>query len=65
VEAELQKPSITKSGDLWCLGSHRLFCGDSKNPESYEMLMAGKKANLVVTDPPYNVNYEGTAGKKS
>ena len=63
VAAELQKPTITKAGDLWCLGSHRLFCGDSTKAESYEMLMAGKKANLVVTDPPYNVNYEGTAGK--
>ena len=63
IDAELAKPTITKSGDLWCLGPHRLFCGDSTKPESYEMLMAGKKANLVVTDPPYNVNYEGSAGK--
>ena len=55
VAAELQKPTITKAGDLWCLGSHRLFCGDSTKAESYEMLMAGKKSNLVVTDPPYNV----------
>ena len=63
VDAELAKPTITKSGDLWCLGPHRLLCGDSTKPESYELLMAGKKANLVVTDPPYNVNYEGSAGK--
>lgn len=63
VTAELQKPNITKAGDLWCLGRHRLFCGDSTKPEAYEVLMAGKQANLVVTDPPYNVNYEGTAGK--
>nr|DAL73177.1 MAG TPA: adenine specific DNA methyltransferase [Caudoviricetes sp.] len=63
VEAELQKPTFSKAGDLWCLGQHRLYCGDSTKPESYELLMAGKKANLVVTDPPYNVNYEGTAGK--
>lgn len=63
VTAELQKPNITKTGDLWCLGHHRLFCGDSTKPETYEILMAGKQANLVVTDPPYNVNYEGTAGK--
>lgn len=63
VEAELQKPTFSKSGDLWILGNHRLICGDSTKAETYEMLMADKKANLVVTDPPYNVNYEGSAGK--
>ena len=63
VEAELQKPTISKSGDVWQLGNHRLICGDSTKVETYEMLMCGKKANLVVTDPPYNVNYEGSAGK--
>lgn len=63
VDAELQKPSITKSGDVWILGRHRLICGDSTKPETYIALMEGKKANLVVTDPPYNVNYEGSAGK--
>lgn len=63
VEEELQKPPVTKSGDVWLLGNHRLICGDSTKPETYETLMDGKKANLVVTDPPYNVNYEGSAGK--
>lgn len=63
VDAELQKPAMTKLGDLWLLGKHRLVCGDSTKPESFELLMDGKTANLVVTDPPYNVNYEGTAGK--
>lgn len=63
VEAELANSTFSKSGDLWQLGSHRLFCGDSTKSESYEILMAGKEANLVVTDPPYNVNYEGSAGK--
>jgi DNA modification methylase len=63
VEAELEKPAITKGGDLWKLGRHRLVCGDSTKSETFELLMAGAKANLVVTDPPYNVNYEGTAGK--
>lgn len=63
VDAELQKPTITKPGDVWTLGRHRLVCGDSTKPETYEVLMDGRKANLVVTDPPYNVNYEGTAGK--
>ena len=63
VEAELKKPAISKLGDLWQLGNHRLYCGDSTKKETYDLLMAGKLANLVVTDPPYNVNYEGNAGK--
>ena len=63
VDAELEKPPVTKSGDLWLLGNHRLLCGDSTKEESYTLLMNSKKANLVVTDPPYNVNYQGTAGK--
>lgn len=63
VDEELQKPPVTKSGDVWLLGNHRLVCGDSTKEETYAVLMDGKKANLVVTDPPYNVNYEGSAGK--
>lgn len=63
VEAELKKPTITKFGDIWTLGNHRLICGDSTKAETLELLMCEKKANLVVTDPPYNVNYEGSAGK--
>lgn len=63
VDSELEKPPVTKSGDLWLLGNHRLICGDSTREETYTLLMDGKKANLVVTDPPYNVNYEGSAGR--
>ena len=63
VDAELEKPTVTQSGDVWTLGRHRLICGDSTQAETFDILMQGKKANLVVTDPPYNVNYEGTAGK--
>lgn len=63
VEAELQKPTFTKPGDVWTLGRHRLVCGDSTKEETYTALMDGVKANLVITDPPYNVNYEGSAGK--
>ena len=63
VDAELQKPTVTRLGDVWTLGRHRLVCGDSTKAETFDLLMAGKKANLVVTDPPYNVNYEGRAGK--
>ena len=63
VDAELRKPSFTKAGDVWTLGRHRLVCGDSTDPAVYEVLMDRVKANLVLTDPPYNVNYEGSAGK--
>lgn len=63
IEAELNKPTFNKAGDVWTLGRHRLVCGDSTKKETYDILMDGKKANLVLTDPPYNVNYEGTAGK--
>lgn len=63
VEEELKKPSITKPGDIWTLGRHKLICGDSTKEETYQHLLEDKKVNLVITDPPYNVNYEGSAGK--
>ena len=63
VDAELQKPTFTKTGDVWTLGRHRLVCGDATDPAVYAVLMDSTKANLVITDPPYNVNYEGSAGK--
>ena len=63
VEAELAKPTKTKPGDIWLLGRHKLICGDTTNPDTLKTLMGEEKANLVVTDPPYNVNYEGSAGK--
>jgi len=63
VDEELEKPTFSKAGDVWTLGRHRLVCGDSTKAETFATLMQGRKANLVVTDPPYNVNYEGTAGK--
>ena len=63
VDAELKKPTVSRQGDLWLLGRHRLICGDSTLPDTFTMLMDGRKANLVVTDPPYNVNVEETAGK--
>jgi DNA modification methylase len=49
---------ITKPGDLWILGEHRLLCGDSTNAEDVERLLAGVKAGMMVTDPPYGVNYD-------
>lgn len=63
VGAELVQPTMTKPGDVWTLGRHRLICGDSTKAETYDLLMGSTKANLVITDPPYNVNYEGSAGK--
>lgn len=63
VGAELAQPTMTKPGDIWTLGRHRLICGDSTKAETYDLLMGNTKANLVITDPPYNVNYEGSAGK--
>ena len=56
-----EKP-ISRQGAIWLLGRHKLICGDSTKPETYSMLMEGQKASLIVTDPPYNVAYEGTAG---
>ena len=54
---------ITKPGDIWILGKHRLMCGDSTSLDHAEKLMNGVKADLVFTDPPYNVAYEGRGEK--
>lgn len=62
VEEELKKPTFSKLGDLWILGKHRIVCGDSTKPETYELLMDGEKANLLLTDPPYLVAYSNTSG---
>ncbi len=50
---------ITKLGDIWLLGQHRLMCGDSTSIDAVEKLMGGGKADMVFTDPPYNVDYSG------
>jgi site-specific DNA-methyltransferase (adenine-specific) len=66
VEDEVPEPPvdpITKPGDLWTLGDHRLLCGDSTKGEDVERLMAGAKADLWLTDPPYGVAYE-SAGRR-
>lgn len=52
----------SKLGDIYQLGRHRLMCGDSTSVETVKMLMNGKEADLLITDPPYNVNYEGGTG---
>ena len=53
---------VSRLGDLWLLGDHRLFCGDSTSPVAWPLLMAGELADCVWTDPPYNVNYQAKAG---
>jgi len=63
VKGELKKPVFSKPGDLWILGRHKVVCGDSTTKEVYERVLGGVKANLILTDPPYNVNVEETAGK--
>ena len=57
--------SICKPGDLWVLGTHRLYCGDATVEADVAKLMAGEKADLVFTDPPYNVNYGSIVGHPS
>ena len=56
---EPQAVAIAKTGDLWCLGEHRLLCGDSTNLKDVLRVMGGEKAALVATDPPYLVDYTG------
>ncbi len=62
-EVELPEEPKTKLGDIYQLGRHRLMCGDSTDKETIIRLMDGTMVDLLITDPPYNVNYEGTAGK--
>lgn len=62
VESELKRPAFSRSGDLWMLGRHRVYCGDSTLPESYGRLLEKTKVNLVLSDLPYFVSYQGTAG---
>ena len=52
---------VSHSGDIWTLGRHRLLCGDALDPAAYAALMRGKKADMVFTDPPYNVRIDGHA----
>lgn len=56
-EVDKENEPITKLGDIWQLGRHRLICGDSTDKATVERLMDGEKADLYLTDPPYNVNY--------
>jgi len=62
VDEAVQEEPFVRLGDVWTLGRHRLVCGDSTVPETVRLLMDGKRANLCVTDPPYNCSYEGGTG---
>lgn len=63
-EVELPTEPKAKYGDIYQLGKHKLMCGDSTKIEDVEKLMNGVKVDLLITDPPYNVNYEGGTGLK-
>lgn len=58
-EVDEDAEPIAKMGDIWQLGRHRLMCGDSTDKATVELLMDGKKADLLLTDPPYNMHYDG------
>lgn len=64
VDLGLRAEPRIKPGEIWQLGRHRLMCGDSTDPTAVETLMDGEQADMLLTDPPYNVNYEGSDGKK-
>jgi len=59
VVPEVQTCAVSRMGDLWTLGRHRLICGDARNPEDYARLLQGESADLIFTDPPYNVAIDG------
>lgn len=61
---DIDIPARVEQGDLWQLGNHYLYCGDSLLDESYKILLGDKKANMVFTDPPYNVRVDGHVGGK-
>lgn len=62
--AALEQAAFVLPGDIWMLGRHRLICGDATDADTVKKLMDGRKANLVLTDPPYNVGFESASGLK-
>ena len=62
VEEELKKPTFSKTGDIWTLGSHKVICGDSTQWETFEKLLNDTKVNLVCTDAPYFVDLKNKSG---
>jgi len=63
IDDEIPEVPFSQPGDIYELGPHRLMCGDSTVPEQVKILLDGKVVDMIFTDPPYNVDYEGTAGK--
>jgi len=61
---ELEDDPVTVEGDVWILGNHRLMCGDSTSIDAVDKLMDGNKADMVFTDPPYNIDYQGVSDKR-
>ena len=62
LDAALEKAAFVQRGDIWTVGRHRLMCGDATSAEDIEKLMDGKKANIIVSDPPYGVSFESSDG---
>ena len=62
VTKALEESSFVNRGDVWLLGKHRMVCGDATNPKDVNILMNEQKANLILTDPPYNVAFESASG---
>lgn len=60
--AALEKASFVEEDDVWVMGKHRLICGDATNPDHVAKLMDGKRANLILTDPPYGVSFKSKSG---
>jgi len=58
-EIDDTRPPVTKPGDIWQLGDHRLICGDARDGAVYDLLLAGERAQMIFTDPPYNVPIDG------
>ena len=62
LSAALEKATFVKRGDIWTVGRHRLMCGDATSAEDVAALMDGRKANLILTDPPYGVSFKSSSG---
>ncbi|MBQ1648153.1 MAG: site-specific DNA-methyltransferase, partial [Bacteroidales bacterium] len=62
LSAALEKAAFVERGDVWTVGRHRLMCGDATSAEDVAKLMDGKRANLIVTDPPYGVSFKSSSG---
>ncbi len=62
LSSALEKAAFVKKGDVWCVGRHKLMCGDATSEDDVNTLMGDKKANLILTDPPYGVSFKSSSG---